>query len=219
MIDSLRVTLQIGTEGNVRAASCKAWPDDKNIMLVAIAYEPPKYPAATNYQLPLYIAMVNAGTLAILSTYKGSIGEDAVTHVNEGSLKLDTARYFLAKDVRAFGLRVSANVEPRFSEGGYDDSLSLYILEGKEMRPVLRDLAMRHWTYEKGVPGGTKNYTTRVTDFTLTVAPTVSHGFSDLLISARTTGNRKILRHKLRYDGKFYPFDIIDLRIKLSGSK
>jgi len=188
-------------------------------MLVAIAYEPPKYPAATNYQLPLYIAMVNVDTLNILSAYRGSIGEDAVTHVNEGSLKFDTARYFLAKNVRAFGLRISANVEPRFSEGGYDDFLSLYILDGKEMRPVLTDLAMRHWTYEGGVPGGPKNYTTRVTDFTLTIAPTVSHGFSDLLISAKTTGEKKILTHKLRYNGKFYPFEIIDLRIKLSGSK
>jgi predicted transposase YbfD/YdcC len=219
VVAALTTALDIGTEGEVRAASCKLWPDDKNKMLVAIAYEPPKYPDATNYQLPLYILMVNSSTLNILSSYKGSVSEDAVTHINERSLVFDTARYLLTKEVRAFGLRVYANVEPRFSEGGYDDFLSLYVVDGKQIRPVLTQLAMRHWTYQGGVPGGTTNYTTIITNFTLTIAPTTSHGFADLLISAKTVGKKKVLTHKLRYDGKFYPFDMIDLRIKLSGAE
>jgi hypothetical protein len=60
VVAALTTALDIGTDGKVRAASCKLWPDDKNKMLVAIAYEPPKYPDATNYQLPLYILMVNS---------------------------------------------------------------------------------------------------------------------------------------------------------------
>jgi hypothetical protein len=154
---------------------------------------------------------VNSNTLNILSSYKGSVSEDAVTHINERSLVFDTARYFLTKESRAFGLRVYANVEPRFSEGGYDDFLSLYVVDGKQIRPVLTQLAMRHWTYQGGGPGGTTNYTTIITNFTVMIAPTTSHGFADLLISAKTIGKKKVLTHKLRYDGKFYPFDMIDL--------
>lgn len=217
----------IGEENSIRANTCKEWPDDKSKMLAVIAYEPPKYPESTNYELPFHIAMVNASTLKILSHYRGSISEDAVTHVNEYSLQLDTARYFLTKDVRAFGLRVQGNVEPRFSEGGSDDYLSLYVFEGKEIRPVLTGLPMRRWVYEGDIPGvyqgipadgTTDNHTTKVTNFTLGIAQTTSHGFADLLITAKTRGRKKILTHRLRYDGKSYPFEFMDLD-KLSGSK
>lgn len=225
LIASLRATLIIGEENSIRASACKQWPDDRSKMLAVIAYEPPKYPESTNYELPFHIAMVNANTLKILSHYKRSISEDAVTRVNEYSLQLDTARYFLTKDIRAFGLRVHANVEPRFSEGGSDDYLSLYIFEGKEIRPVLTGLPMRRWRYDDNIPGiyqgipadgTTDNHTTIVTNFTLNIAQTTSNGFADLLITAKTSGRRKILKHQLRYDGKSYPFEFRDLD-KLSG--
>lgn len=219
VVASLKASWQIGTEGSVRAASCKLWPDDSSKMFVALAYEPPNYPAVTDHQLPLYLAIVNLESLNVLGSYKGSIEEDAVTLVNEGSLAFDTARYFLAKNVRAFGLRVSATVQPRFSEGGYGDVLSLYVIEGEQIRPVLHDLPMRYWTYEGGFYGGGTNYTTKKTDFSLSVAPTTSHGFFDLLVTAKTTGLRKTTTQKLQYDGQVYPFDMIDLQIKLSGSK
>lgn len=227
VIASLRATLIIGEENSIRASACKLWLGDKSKMLTVIAYEPPKYPESTNYELPFHIAMLNASTLKILSHYKGSVSEDAVTHVNESSLQLDTARYFLTKDIRAFGLRVQANVEPRFSEGGTDDYLSLYVFEGKEIRPVLTGLPMRRWVYVGDIPGiyegipadgTTDNHTTKVTNFTLNIAQTTSHGFADLLIIAKTSGRKKILTHRLRYDGKSYPFEFKYLD-KLSGSE
>ena len=219
VVASLKASWQIGTEGSVRAASCKLWPDDSSKMLVAIAYEPPNYPAVTDHQLPLYLAIVNLESLNVLGSYKGSIDEDASTHVTEESLAFDTARYFLAKNVRAFGLRVSANVEPRYSEGGYDDVLSLYVIDGTQIRPVLHDLPMQHWTYEGGVYGAETNYMTKKTDFSLSLAPTTSHGLLDLLVTGKTTGLRKTITQKLQYDGQIYPFDMIKLRIKLSGSR
>jgi hypothetical protein len=219
IVASLKASWQIGPEGSVRAASCKLWPDDSSKMLVALAYAPPNYPAVTGHQLPLYLAIVNLESLNVFSSYKGSIEEDAVTLVNEGSLAFDTARYFLAKNVRAFGLRVSANVQPNLSEGGSDDVLSLYVIEGEQIRPVLHDLPMQHWTYEGGVYGGETNYTTKKTVFSLSVAPTMSHGCFDLLVGGKTTGLRKTITQKLQYDGQVYPFDEIGLRIKLSGSK
>ena len=135
VIASLKATLELGDENTIRASACKQWPDDESKMLVAIAYEPAKYPESTNFELPLQIVMVNADALKILSHYKGSISEDAVTHVEQYSLEFDTGRYFLGKNIRAFGLKIHANVEPRFSEGGADDYLSLYVFEGKEIRP------------------------------------------------------------------------------------
>lgn len=219
VVASLKARWQIGTDGSVKAASCKLWPDDNSKMLVALVYEPPNYPAVTDHQLPLYLAIVNLESLNVLGSYQGSIEEDAVTLVNEGSLAFDTARYFLAKNVRAFGLRISATVEPRYAEGGSDDVLSLYVIEGTQIRPVLQNLSMQYWRYKGGVYGGATNYTTKKTDLSLSVTPTTSHGFFDLLVSAKTTGLRKTITQKLHYDGQVYPFDMIDLKIKLSGSK
>ena len=47
-----------------------------------------------------------------------TIAEDAVTRVRADSLKFDLAPYILTNRGRAFGLRISAYYEPKFSEGG-----------------------------------------------------------------------------------------------------
>ena len=204
----------------VRASACANLSNAEGTVLLAFAVEPAGYPQSTDHQLTKRILVVAADSLSVLSSHEGIIAEDAVTNVRADSLKFDLAPYVLAKGVRAFGLRLSANYEPKFSEGGADEYLSLYVIEDKKIRPVLNDLSMREWERLGESPEDIDDpCKTRTTTYTLGVAKTVSNGFADLLISARTSCRRKILTHRLRYDGTSYPYELTDLWRKLSGSK
>lgn len=215
VIAAVKKNFRINENHKFRASACKALPDNKTKLLVAMAYEPPNYSKATNYELPLYIAEVDIASLKILSKYEDRIWQDAVTRLEE--IKFDMSRYFLTPKTRAFGIRTYGYVEPRFSEGGMDDFLWLYVIEGEKIRPVMQGLSMRVWSNEGGTPGGPTEFSRRNTVFTLNIAPTTTHGFADLLISAKTSARKKIRKHLLRYDGEVYPFDLIDLQIKLAG--
>ena len=204
----------------IRAGACANLSNVEGTVLLAFAVEPAGYPQSTDHRLTKRILVVGAGSPLVLSSHEGTIAEDAVTRVRADSLNFDLAPYVLAKGVRAFGLRLSAYYEPKFSEGGADDYLSLYVIEGKKIRPVLNDLSMREWKRRGKSPEDIDDpCKTLTTTYTLSVAKTVSNGFADLLISARTSCRRKISTHWLRYDGASYPFELTDLWIKLSGSK
>ena len=133
--------------------------------------------------------------------------------------RFDLAPYVLATGVRAFGLEISGYLEPKFSGGGSDDDLTLHVIEGNKIRPGLSDLTMRNWSSPEAVEDRDDPCKTRTTTYTLRVANTASNGFAALLISAKTSCRRKVLTHRLRYDGASYPFELTDLWIKLSGSK
>ena len=130
----------------IRAAACANLSNAAGTVLLAFAVEPAGYPQSTDHRLTKRILVVGAGSPLVLSSHEGTIAEDAVTRVRADSLNFDLAPYVLAKGVRAFGLRLSAYYEPKFSEGGADDYLSLYVIEGKKSRPVLNDLSMRENT-------------------------------------------------------------------------
>ena len=82
VIAAVKKNFRINENHKFRASACKALPDDKNKLLVVIAYEPPNYPEATNFELPLYIAELDTASLKILSKYEEKIWQDAVTRLN-----------------------------------------------------------------------------------------------------------------------------------------
>lgn len=211
-------TIEAGGK-KIRASACAYLPGAESTVLLAFAVEPAGYSQSTDYQLTRQIFTVSADSLRVVSSHEGSIDEDAANRVREDSLRFDLAPYVLATGVRAFGLRISAFLEPKFSDGGSDDYLTLYVIEGRRIRPVLSDLSMRTWRNSEAAEDRDDPCKTRTTTYVLGVAKTVSNGFADLLISARTSCRRKVLTHRLRYDGTSYPFELMDLRIKLSGSK
>lgn len=131
-------------------------------------------------------------------------------------LSLDTARYSLAPNVRAFGVRMKIGHSPRYAEGGSNDYLTLFVEEGKKLRPVLSDHAMRSWTMvdssgcfdqmeNSQLPCVIENQTNA-----LALSTTSTNGWRDLDLITTTTldwengpGKRGVAR-KLRYERKKY---------------
>lgn len=203
VMNALRVTLPIGPDDAIRASACKLWPDDKTKMLVAIAFESAtQEPESQEMQIPYYVALVNAETFQVLSRYKSVIEQDATTDIHGSSLWLDTARYFLKPDTRAFGLRVSSFHDRCTYEGGSDNALTLFVIDGFTMRPVLQDLYLSSWRYEGNRCGDGEVSEKRV-DLTLSVEPTRTNGYADLMVTAKSSDNKKWTVN-MRYNGKQY---------------
>ena len=133
------------------------------------------------------LAVIDAKRRKLHSLYRDTIGEDATTRISQYSLQLDTARYNLAPGVRALGVRMNIGYGPRCAEGGESSYLSLFIEEGKQLKPVLKDLPMSMWTITEGSNGcGSSDtaYTMDSVALTLTVSPSITYGWRDLEVVA-----------------------------------
>jgi len=207
---ALRTTLPISPNDNILASACKPWPDDKSRMLVAIAYEPAAPETGLQeFQAPFYVAMVNAETFQVISRYQSKIEGDATTDIHGMSFWLDTARYYLNKDTRAFGLRIRSFHDRCTYEGGFDNELKLFVIEGFNIRPVLQGLYLSVWNREGQSCGGEPANgdvaeVTRSVALSLSVEPTRTNDYADLLITATRVENKRTEAVKVRYNGKEY---------------
>ncbi|MBX9406888.1 hypothetical protein K5E40_14495 [Pseudomonas baetica] len=101
-------------------------------------------------------------------------------------LTLDTARYKLTPDLRAFGVRALLTNGSRLNPLE-ENQLSLYVREGEKLRPVLRQLVV----YEYGGEwddncAGERFEISRTID----IAKTSSHGYADLIVKTQQTGTK-----------------------------
>jgi len=197
---AFQVSVPIGGDDTTRASVCKLWPDDKSKMLIAVITES----ETGEMQYPVHVALINAETFQVLSRAKTFIEADATNEIYSSSLWLDTARYFLNKDTRAFGLRVSSFRDRCTYSGGFDNELKLFVIEGSSMRPVLQGLYMSSWRYEGNRCGSSdEEVTEKRVDLSLSVEPTHTNGYADLLITATSSDSKK-RGMKMQYNGKQY---------------
>lgn len=195
--------------GNVISAACKAWPYKTGLLLGAFAHD-----GGVAYEKNLIVTVMDEKSRRVVNSYRRAIGEDALTEVGEYSLKLDTARYQLASDVRAFGVRFNSSAHgANCGEAYWDDELTLFVPEGKTLRPVLSlNLYQQRWL--KGCPAATSQALWEDAMLTVSMANTSTNGFHDIVVTAKisvsaegmATGNHKdrIERHTLHYDGTSY---------------
>lgn len=208
------------------AAACKADPVKPGQTIVAVAYD-----AGVQYSKALVIAMLDNRRQQVLASYRGEIGEDAAMTIQEGSLWIDTANYALADSVQAFAVDVISGYSPNCGDGGLGASRSLYVRDGKRLRPVLTDLTMQYWQFiSRGndrcnsmTPPDTQTIT-GYTTLSLAMATTVSHGYHDLIVTALFSrdDNKPVhnydnnpcgltpFHYRLHYDGKEYRRDGFD---------
>jgi len=198
-------------EAIIAAAACKTNPGNKKITIAAIAYESKK-----KYIKALVIALVDNVRGKVISSYSGEIGEDAAMRVQSGSLWIDTAAYNLRNDVRAFGLDVTSGYISNCGDGGMGAVRTLYVQEGKTIRPVLEDLTMSYWSFIQvgqsrctGADAPEESITENF-GLSISVSNTKTNGYNDLSITAvssRDDGkktNREPFHFNLLYDGKKY---------------
>jgi hypothetical protein len=212
-IAALRQALSIPANAKLRASVCKAMPDRAPQLLVAIAYEPFDYKTNNQWELPIQIAIVDGNTHKLVASTKRSFTEDAARSIGMDSLWLDTARYQLSKELRAFGLRINAENSASCADGGSDNELSLFVQEQRQLRAVLGPLTMRRFYHDVEPCNAGAKSSASTTSWQLTIEVQRKHhsGFADLILverrsnapvdSATSTVERRV---RLRYDGSNY---------------
>ncbi|WP_047284296.1 hypothetical protein [Pseudomonas protegens] len=158
---------------------CKDWPAfaDQSISLLSEQVPDPSDTGTDDGTYNLQLAVLDRSSGQALASYEqpAAFVSDAV---RLESVKLDTGRFQLTPQVRAFGVRAafegSSRVNP-FSQTW----LSLYVREGSTLRPVLEKFVAHSYNGEwDGQCAGEGTKTTR----TLDIGKTRSHGYADLIV-------------------------------------
>ncbi|WP_339465990.1 hypothetical protein [Pseudomonas sp. EA_65y_Pfl2_P74] len=162
----------------------------------------------------LDLAIVNASNAKPVATYRkpGAYNSDAVRF---DDLRVDTGRYRLAPDVRAFGLR-SKFVHSSRAIPYEKTDLALYVREGNTLRPVLEGLVIYKNNGE--FMSDCEGYARKIRR-TIEVGSSSHYGFADLIVTTSGTKmkntqsgkqcvskntNLKKTRITLTYDGQQY---------------
>lgn len=211
-------------------SKCKAWPNDKRKSIVALSYLQAHQADAgqdpdnqSNDQgnsddgmgdYDLDVLIINSTTRKPLARLlqKAAIASDAWRF---SSLGIDTARYRLAPDVRAFGVRTTHSSSSRANPAG-DTTLYLYIQQQDTLRQVVNGLvtSSSRGEWDTSCAGEFSQ-----TERTIEVGQTVSHGLADLQVRSITTASESRMENDecvetpstpvvtvdtLSYDGKTY---------------
>jgi hypothetical protein len=206
--------LWFGTDRNYLVSSaCKAWPYKGDLLLVALAYD-----EGVKYERKQVIAVIDK-KMRVVSSSVSDIYEDAMTQVGESSFKLDTARYQLANDIRAFGVIFKSSAHGANCASGYfNDTLTLYIPNEEKLKPVITIyLYKQQWL--AGCPASANNVPSFWEDagLTLGMANSSTNGFRDILVTAKIEVNggdevpkefknrkNRTEQRVMKFDGKTY---------------
>ena len=105
------------------------------------------------------------------------------------SIKIDTARYTLAPDARAFGVRIVYQSAVR--ESPYEsERLSLYVPDGAKLKKVLDELELER---QSGDWDTNCSGTFRTVRSTLSIARTTTNGYGDLMLRQTGSNSRSSL--------------------------
>ncbi|MBK6598062.1 MAG: hypothetical protein IPG25_09320 [Proteobacteria bacterium] len=195
----------------IKAAACKKSPENQRITIAAFAYDIGKEDAKA-----IVVTLVDESARKVVASFRSEVGEDAAMRVDTNSLRIDTAAYNLAPGVRAFGMDLTSGYNPNCGGGGTGAERTLYVQEGKQLRPIF-GLTMSSWNYTKGdSPRCTSDAESaeyaviEYTDFSIGVAGTHTNGYRDLTISAITYNDSEekpktgSVLYRVRYDGREY---------------
>ena len=184
--------------GRVIAGVCRNWPGNIGRVIVAFAYD-----AEVEYEKKLLVAVLDSATHRVIAAYQDVIGEDAATQVSSSSLTLDLAPYKLSATTRAFGLRVNTFQDRCSFEGGFDNELTLFVVTGKALRPVLSETISR-WRNARGNRCGGEEVERVESNVVISVEPRSTQGFADLRFTAKPSDKRKPVQAVVKYNGSRY---------------
>jgi len=196
----------------VAAAACRAAPAYHG-RLVAAAYR-----SGHQDDLLLVIVLLDPAG-GVVSSFKGAMDSDPATKIVSGSLWLDTAAYDLAAGVRAFGLDLTSGAPRGCAGAGSGARRSLFVSQGRFIRPVMQDLPMSEWALiQRGksacTDGSAPDQTiTESFSASLGLAQTTTRGWRDLMVTGLAsrddgrTDERPPFTALLKWDGRIYSID------------
>ena len=208
-IDGFRLELTGNAPRVIVAAACKKNPAMPQITIAAVAFDDGKDDAKA-----MVVALVDESARRVIASTRGEIDEDAGMRVDSGSLWIDTAPYTLAPGVRAFGVDLTSGYIPHCGDGGSGADRTLYVQEGKNLRPIF-GLTMSYWRFVKGgnprcmaSDQANDDIVIENTDVSIGLASTITNGYRDLVVTATSSEDggqrteKKPFRYKVRYDGR-----------------
>ena len=189
---------------------CKPWPTDKSRMIAAFAYHAGEvtYDSIEDRgfrRILLVLTLVDTKNKKIISSYKDVIEEDGSIRLEK--LMIDTARYRLSQTTRAFALRLNIFPYMPGADGEMAEDLNLFVISGKELRPVLGNVMNRYWFINGksggGYPEGEEPQTVDA-NILISVEKTSTNGFADLRFSVKSNANKKPPSMVVKYNGENY---------------
>lgn len=193
--------------------ACKAMPDDESKTIVVLSFECTTEPVEGSNCRDVEILVVAADgeTIASRLFQKNAWWDDAFQFQD---VWVDTARYQLSPQDRAFGIRINRD---NAKYGGSVQDLSLYVIHGKEISLVL-DYLEASANIEGAEPDPNCGFSGITMNRSLAIANTMSHGYADLRLDETTVSTKnefvkgrcnesnikKRKRFLLHFDGKQY---------------
>ncbi len=198
-----------------RLAACKLWPafPGRSIVVLPIPHEADRKGARV-FDLELLLIQrpdngnTERDTVVARILQPEALDEDSAARIQD--IEIDTSRYLLAPDTRAFGLRVRyRSVAPGSSVAV--ETLRLYVQHGSKLRQVLQEIELDHDTgeWDQSCNGHFEKLRTM-----LTVARSASNGWRDLQLARTRTPSHAQLQDDLSCTEKTLPsrFDTVTLR-------
>lgn len=200
-------------------AVCEPWRGLPGRYIVVLPLpRPSSEPDRTEFDLDVLVVQQadngNTDRARIVSRLfeEAALSEDAV---RIGEIRVDTARYNLAPDARAFGLRVLRQGSSRANPYS-NETLTLYLPQGQKLAKVLDGLET---TLERGEWDTNCAGNFETVRGSLSVARSMSNGYADLVLRQSRSASRSSLQGEdcvsqdrpatfksrlLRFDGKEY---------------
>jgi hypothetical protein len=208
------VTLSDADIGAPFAVACKAWPADPDVLLVAVPLMQDTPDPENGHVGDLDVLVLDKQTLQVRQRRRlvGLMSDDAV---RIAGLAFDTARYDVAADRRAFGIRIEREGASRANP--FDEtSLRLFTVHENELRLVLDGMIVNH---SSGVWDTTCAGEFSESAVSLAMGNAQRRGYRDLIATESHSTSRAAVqqggcvektvkqgktRHTLSFDGKRY---------------
>lgn len=202
---------------NHHLVACKPLPNSPNQMVVAIARrqegtEIGDSETMGNYNLDISLVSEATGKTIIHKFIKQRFFWDGTGF---DGIEIDTAKYSVSTGLRAFGIRADYHTGTRLAS---NQTLSLFIVDGKEIREVLTDANM-NIAFHTNYPQCSANESREATR-TLAIGTEKTNGFNNLLVTEvlvdseseedsagecnQKVKKREIRKYILRFDGNKY---------------
>ena len=215
---TLSLDLHIGplsTESNtapgyIVASACKSWPNKPHLLIAVVAFDEQKED-------------INQLAIALIDTRAGRVVNNLVKSITSdgfyapGGVFIDTARYQLAKDVRAFGVVINNSQPPPSSPNSIaDGELTLYVTSGTSLDELFSLPRFQYQSIEGAVSVMYSGAIWKSAEYiTLSLGTRKSNGLIDLVARAQVsetvneaeglkTRKERVESHTLRFDGMRY---------------
>lgn len=197
---------------NEEYVACKVYPALEHASIIAIASKQPNMQKAEdeNYNLDIALVDINSEKVLAHKFYEAKLPNGGGPRLT--GIKIDTAKYVVSPNSRAFGIRASLNMGFTSSE-----ELSLFLLRDKDIVTILSGAEM-HIFFTNRWPLCKQQ--TREAERILIIDKILTNGFYDLLVKERVTDsegrtdqfgncelvpiNKKVKQYRLKYDGMQY---------------